>query len=103
MAAAGERAPASQVDHAGGACGEEFDDSCQGNLVVAMQASDGQRESGFESGDSEQGALELDNLFVRRMGGVIGRDGIDSAIGKRNQNRLAVGARTPTVKRFSLP
>ena len=55
---------------------------------------DGQAERGFQSGDSEHGALELDDLFMRRMGSVIGGDGIDGAIGESHENRFAIGART---------
>src|SRR6202521_2449525 len=66
-----ECAPASEVNHARRTCGEELDNSCQRNLVFAMQARDGEAKRRFESRDSEHGALALDDLFMRRMGGVI--------------------------------
>ena len=49
VAAAGERASATQVNYASRTCGEEFDDSCERNFVVAMQSRDGEAERGFES------------------------------------------------------
>src|SRR5580704_12728471 len=41
VAAACERATAPEVDHAGGTCGTEFDDSHQRNFVLTMQTRDG--------------------------------------------------------------
>ena len=92
VASTSHSAPASQVNHSRRARGEKFDNSCQRNLVVAMQARNGEAERGFEARNPEHGAFELDDLFLRGVRCVIGRDDIDGAIGERHEDGFTIGA-----------
>ena len=46
-----------------------------------MQASDGQGQRCLQSGHAEGRFLKFDDLLLRRVGRVVGRDGIDRTIG----------------------
>src|ERR1700681_743033 len=84
MAAANQRPASSQAEHPRRAGSEEFDNPVEWDLVSAMKVSDGETKSGFKAGDSESGALELNDLFVRRVGCVIGGNRIHGAVGQRH-------------------
>ena len=81
-----------RAEHARRARGEEFDNPAERNLVSAMQMRDCQAQRSFQAGDPEGGAFELDDLFVRRVGRVVGGDRINGAVGQRHQDGLAIGS-----------
>src|SRR6266567_8660337 len=80
-AAAGQRSAAGEIEDSGGAGGEKFDDARQRNFVLAMKVCNGERQRGFEPGDTEGGALEFHLLFVGGVRSVVGGDGVDGAVG----------------------
>ena len=90
MTAAGERSAASQREHPRRTRGEELDNPAERKFLLAMQVGDRQAQSGFQSGDAKRGALELDNLFMRRVRGVVGGDRVDGSVRQRDQDGLAV-------------
>ena len=61
--------------------------------MIAMQAGDGKPKRGFESSDPKKSSFELDDLFMRRVRRVVGRDGIDGSISQGDDNGFPVGAR----------
>ena len=69
---------------------EEFDDAAE-EFCAAMQMSDCQAESGFQAGDPEGGALELDILFWGAWGACRWHR-VDRSVRERRQDRLAVRA-----------
>src|SRR5229473_1864569 len=60
--AAGQRTAAAKIKDARRACGEEFDDAGQRDLVFAVKLGNRDRQRGFESSNAEGSAFEL-NLF----------------------------------------
>src|ERR1700730_6535883 len=58
-----------------------------------MMFRDRERQCSFQAGNAESGAFEFDLLFVSGMRGVIGGDGVDGAVGERDDNGFAVGRR----------
>ena len=90
VAAADERSPASQSEHSCRSRGEEVDNSAEGHFLSTMQMGDRKAQSSFQPCDPERGALELDNLFMRRVRGVIGGDGIDGSVSQGDQDRLPI-------------
>src|ERR1700733_5693426 len=91
MGAFGQRSAGAELEDSGRAGGKEFDDSGERDFFFGVKFGNGQGQRGFQAGDAEAGALELDLLFVGSVGGVVGGDGVDGAVGERNQNRFAVG------------
>src|SRR5271157_2806392 len=89
--AAGEGTASAKTEAAGWASGEEFDDAGERDAFFAMQFGEGQGQRGFKSGDAEGSALELHLLFVGRVGGMIGGDGVHGAVGERDQDGFEVG------------
>jgi hypothetical protein len=82
MAAANQRAPPSQAEHARRAGSEEFDNPAERDLLSAVKVSDGEAERSLEPGDPKSSALELNDLLVRSVGRMVSGDGVDRAIGQ---------------------
>src|ERR1700693_6232556 len=91
--AAHQRSAAAEIEYARWPSGKEFDDPRQRNILLAVKLGDGQRQRGFQSRDAKRGGLELDLLFVGRMRGVVGGNGVHGAVGQGDQNSLAVRGR----------
>ena len=58
-----------------------------------MENTEGEAERGFEAGNAVGRALKLDFFFVACVGGVVGGEAVDGAVGEALEEGLAVGLR----------
>jgi len=56
-----------------------------------MESRDRQRQRGFQSRNAKRRALKFHLLFVSGMGSVVGGNGIDCAVGNRDQDGFTIG------------
>jgi len=66
----------------GGACREEFDHAHEREAASVDELLERKGDGGFEAEDAEGGAVELDVFEGGLVRGVIGGDGVDSAVGE---------------------
>ena len=88
-----QSASAFQAEDLRGIRRQQLDNPRQRQLEVLMQNGDGDRQRGFQAGDAEGGALELDLLLVEGVRRVVGGDGVDGAVDDALDQGIAIGGR----------
>lgn len=78
---ANRQCPFLQSQNAGGVYREKLNEAGKGNELAGDQPIQAEGNRGLETDDAECGVIELDGLFIRVVGRVIGGNRVHGAIG----------------------